>query len=179
MKIKKVKLPTGKTMSVPQGIQRLDSVSTCGWQVRYQGTKYFPDGQAGPKKSLDAATQDLLHRIATLPAPVPLRRSANLSKASGLPVGVSGPIVVSKVGYETLSAVLSVAVPVFGQTNQTKKVYIGTPSTYTKTRYRQALAKAVEIREQGMADYQEAATRAKRAEALAYKKALRKAERGL
>ena len=178
MKTRTVTLSTGESFSVAQGIQRLDSKSTRGWQVRYQGTKYFSDGDLGPQKALDAATRDLLHRIATMPAPVSLRREPNLSKASALPVGISGPILVGKPGTEALSAVLSVAVPRFGKTNLTKKVHIGTPSTYTRTRYRQALSKAIEIRDAGTAQYEAAATRAKRAEAAALKKAMRSAARG-
>jgi hypothetical protein len=47
MKTRFVTLATGESFNVPQGIQRLDSRSTRGWQVRYQGTKYFPDGITG------------------------------------------------------------------------------------------------------------------------------------
>ena len=60
MKTRTVALATGESFSVVQGIQRLDSKSTRGWQVRYQGTKYFSDGDAGPQKSLEAATRELL-----------------------------------------------------------------------------------------------------------------------
>lgn len=178
MKTRIVTLDSGDSFSVAQGIQRLDSRSTCGWQVRYQGTKYFPDGQSGPQKALDAATRHLLQRIASMPAPVPLRRTANASKASGLPVGISGPILVSKPGSDSVSAVLSVAVPVFGKTNLTRKVHIGTPLTYSKARYRQAVIKATEIRALGMAAYEAAATRAKRKDAAILKKALRAAANG-
>ncbi|MFY9513363.1 MAG: hypothetical protein WAQ05_20555, partial [Rubrivivax sp.] len=73
MKTREITLASGEHFSVPQGVQRLDSKSTHGWQVRYQGTKYFPDGSAGPQKALEAATRELLRRIATLPAPVALR----------------------------------------------------------------------------------------------------------
>ena len=173
MKTKIVTIPTGEVFTVAQGIQRLDSKSTRGWQVRYQGTKYFPDGQLGPGKSLDAATKELMHRIATLPAPVKLRRVANPNKSSDLPVGISGPLVVGRPGTAALSAVLSIAVPQFGKANLTRKVHIGTPNTYTKTKYRQALAKAIEIRREGMALYETAATQAKRAQAVALKKSLR------
>ena len=178
MKTRTVTLSSGESFSVAQCIQRLDSKSTCGWQVRYQGTKYYSDKDLGPQKALETATRELLRRIATMPAPVSLRRVPNVSKASALPAGISGPILVGKPGSEALSAVLSVAVPRFGKANLTKKVHIGTPSTYTRTRYRQALAKAVDIREAGMAQYEAAATRAKRAEAAAFKKALRSAASG-
>jgi hypothetical protein len=178
LKTRTVTLASGEPFSVPQGIQRLDSKTTRGWQVRYQGTKYYPDGNAGPQKSLEAATRELLRRIATLPAAVSIRRAPSPSKVSGLPVGISGPMLVAKQGSEVPSAVLSVAVPRFGKTNLTKKVHIGTPSTYTRTKYKQALAKAIEIREQGIAQYEAAATRARRTEASNLKKSLRSAASG-
>ena len=89
MKTRQVTITSGESFTVPQGIQRLDSKTTRGWQVRYQGTKYFPDGTTGPQKALEAATKELLRRIATLPAPVSLRRTASPSKTSNLPVGIS------------------------------------------------------------------------------------------
>jgi hypothetical protein len=170
MKTRIVTITTGEKFTVPQGIQRLDSTSTHGWQVRYQGTKYFADGAVGPKKALEAATRELLRRIATLAAPVALRRAPSLSKTSGLPVGISGPILVGKAGSELQSAVLSVLVPRFGKVNQTKRVHIGTSGTYTKARYRTAVAKAVEIRSASLALYEAAATKAKRQAAASMKK---------
>jgi len=172
MKTRHVTLPTGEEFTVPQGIQRLDSTSTRGWQVRYQGTKYFPDGTSGPKRALENATRELLRRIAVLPAPVPIRRAPSPNKTSGLPAGISGPIIVSGSGSDAQSAVLSVTVPRFGEPNQTKKVHIGTPQTYTKTRFRQALAKAIELRSESMALYEAAATKAKRKAAVVMKKSL-------
>jgi hypothetical protein len=172
MKTREVTLADGETFTVPQGIQRLDSKSTRGWQVRYQGTKYYADGQDGPKKSLELATRDLLRRIATLPAPVALRRVPSPRKTSALPVGISGPIVLSRAGSERQSAVLSVLVPRFGQPNLVREIHIGTPATYTKARYREALAKAVELRQESLAKYEAAATRAKRKEATEMKRSL-------
>ena len=43
MKFRKVKLISNQEFMVPQGIQRIDTKSTHGWQVRYHGTKYFSD----------------------------------------------------------------------------------------------------------------------------------------
>lgn len=172
MKTREVTLATGEKFNVPQGVQRLDSKSTKGWQVRYQGSKYFPDGDSGPQKALGAATRELLRRIATLPAPVVLRRAPSPSKSSKLPAGISGPIVVKRRDSSEQSAVLSVLVPRFGATNLTRKVHIGTPSTYTQARYRAALAKAIEIRDHGRVQYETAATRARRKAGAELKKAL-------
>ena len=172
MKTRQITLDSGHTFTVPQGIQRLDSSSTRGWQVRYQGTKYFADGTNGPEKSLQSATRELMSRIATLPAPVGLRRKPSPSKTNALPAGISGPIVIKNSNQEASSAVLSVLVPRFGEVNQVKSVHIGTPQTYTKARYRAALAQAVALRSEGLALYEAAATKAKRRAASAVKKEL-------
>lgn len=178
MKTRQITLASGDSFTVPQGIQRLDSRSTRGWQVRYQGTKYFPDGSAGPKKALDAATRELLRRIATLPAPVALKRGPSAHKTSALPPGISGPILVTKAGTGEQSAVLSVLVPRFGETNLVKRIHIGTPSTYTKARYRAAVARAVQMRSESLALYESAATKARRKAAVAMKKTLAASRRG-
>lgn len=177
MRTREVTLATGERFTVPQGIQRLDSKTTRGWQVRYQGTKYFADGKDEPKKSLEAATRELLRRIASMPAPVALKRAPSPRKTSGLPVGISGPIVVRRAGSNRQSAVLSVLVPRFGQPNQIREIHIGTPTTYTKARYREALAKAMVLRQESLARYEAAATRARRKEATAMKKTLLGANR--
>ena len=179
MKTREITITTGENFTVPQGVQRLDSASTRGWQVRYHGTKYFADGTAGAEKALESATRELLRRIATMPAPVGLRRTPSPSKSTGLPAGISGPIVVGKAGSELRSAVLSVLVPHFGKANQVKRIHIGTEQTYTKARYRAALAKAVELRSESLATYEAAATKAKRKEASAMKKILSAARSGV
>ncbi len=172
MKTRHITLPTGQPFMVPQGVQRLDSTSTRGWQVRYQGTKYFPDGTVGADKSLQNATKELLRRIATMPAPAGLKKVISPRKTTGLPVGISGPIVVNGSGTENPSASLSVLVPRFGKVNQVKRIHIGTPNTYTKARYKAALAKAIEVRTEALALYEAAATKAKRKEANVLKKEL-------
>lgn len=178
MKTREVTIATGERFTVPQGIQRLDSASTRGWQVRYQGTKYFADGEQGPQKALEAATRELLKRIATLPAPVVLKRAPSPRKRSGLPPGISGPLLVRNAEGAHESAVLAVLVPRFGQKNLIKRIHIGTPNTYTKARYKAALAKAIQIRAEGLALYEAEATRARRKAATAMKKSLRAAAQG-
>jgi hypothetical protein len=175
MKTRKVTIHTGEKFDVPQGIQRIDSQSTHGWQVRYHGTKFFADGLAGSAaKALHSATRELLRRIATLPAPVSLKRTPSPRKSSDLPPGISGPVITtSATGAQ--SAVLSVFLPRFGQEPKVTSIHIGTPNTYTRTRYRQAVAAAVEMRAEALAVYEADATRARRREATALRKALRAA----
>jgi len=175
MKTREVVLATGERFTVPQGVQRLDSKSTHGWQVRYQATKYFADGTEGPKKAFDRATRELFRRIATLPAPVKLKNVRSPRKSSELPVGISGPIVrVREDGRQ--DALFSVVVPRFGQPSEFHEIHIGTPNTYTKARYRAALSKAIALRQENVAKYEEEATRAKRKAATQTKKSLARAE---
>ena len=163
MKQRKVKIHTGKSFTVPTGVQRIDSDSTHGWQVRYQGTKFFSDGvHGGPAKALTMSTKELLHRIATLPAPVTLKRGPSPSKTSGLPAGISGPIVVTRSDDRPRTAILSVTLPQFGAGSKLRRIYIGTENTYNQRRYRDALAEAKVIRAEAVAAYEAAATKARR-----------------
>lgn len=171
MKTRDVVIHTGERFKVPQGIQRIDHRSTHGWQLRYAGTKLFSDGGAGAAAALAAAREELLRRIARLPAPSRLQRQPSGHKRSDLPVGISGPVVRCRPGSQTMDSSLSVSLPRFGQTPLRRSVFIGTQNTYTPERYLAALAKAVVLREQAEAAYQRAATKAKRAEAQALRDA--------
>jgi hypothetical protein len=130
--------------------------------VRYQGTKFFSDGvHGGPGEALAMATKELFNRIATMPAPVTLKREPSPRKTSRLPPGISGPIVVHR-RDNSRSAILSVTLPRYGQEPDVLRIYIGTETTYNQRRYREALAKAKEARAEAVAAYEAAATRARR-----------------
>lgn len=177
MKYREVVIHSGEQFLVPQGIQRIDSKSTHGWQVRYQGTKMFSDSvQHGgsAKKSLANATAELMHRIATLPAPVTLQRAPSASKANGLPSGISGPIVRTRANSGSRTASFSVLLPQYGGTPRCATVYIGSETNYSVRRYKLALAKAVALRKAAEAQYQEDATQARRKEAINLPKTLRR-----
>jgi hypothetical protein len=166
MKVRDVVIFTGKKFTVPQGIQRIDSYATHGWQLRYGGTKLFsdhsPDGSGAPA-ALQAATTELLKRIAKLPAPTPLQHGPSGNKTSDLPVGIFGPVVRQRRGSKVRYASFSILVPRFGDSPLRKSVYIGSENTYTPERYTQALERAVEMRSKAEKAYQRAATKAKRA----------------
>ena len=118
MKFRDVVIFNGKTFTVPQGIQRIDTRATHGWQVRYGGTKLFSDHTrdgSGAEASLDLARRELARRIAKLPAPSLLQKKPSESKTSNLPVGISGPIVRQRVGSSVRSCSFSVLLPRFGQ----------------------------------------------------------------
>jgi hypothetical protein len=166
MKYRDVVIFSGHRFKVPQNVQRIDHLATHGWQLRYGGTKLFSDHTtdgSGAAASLAAATKELLKRIAKLPAPSRLQHKPNHNKSSDLPVGISGPIVRQRSGGRVRDCSLAVLLPRFGQAPRRVNVYIGTENTYTVERYQAALAKAIEMREQAVAAYEQAATRAMRA----------------
>jgi hypothetical protein len=175
MKTRDVVIFSGKRFKVPQCIQRIDHRYTHGWQVRYGGTKMFSDGSndgSGAKASLEAATRELIRRITTMPTPSKLQPRPSTGKSSELPVGISGPLLRERRGGQSRYASLQVLLPRFGQKPLNRSVYIGSPSTYTAKRYKEALAKAIELRQQAEAAYRAEETKARRAEARALKSGL-------
>jgi hypothetical protein len=179
MKTRTVTIFSGHVFEVPQSIQRIDHRATHGWQLRYGGTKLYSDGPpadgSGAAASLALATKELLKRIAELPAPSLLQRGPSEGKKSQLPVGISGPIVRLRRGSVLRDCSLAVLIPRFGDKPQRKSIYIGTENTYTLTRYKAALKRAVEMRREAVEAYEEAATKAKRADGRAHKKKLKAA----
>lgn len=166
MKLRKVVIFNGKRFSVPTCIQRIDHLATHGWQLRYGGTRLFSDGSAdgsGAAAALAAATRELLKRVAHLPAPSRLQRQPNENKTSDLPVGISGPIVRLRKGANVRECSLSVSLPRFGEPPRRRSIYIGSENTYSIPKYREAVAKAVQLRDAAETAYQHAATRAQRA----------------
>jgi len=179
MKTRTVTIFSGHVFEVPQSIQRIDHRATHGWQLRYGGTKLYSDGLPADgsraAESLRLATKELLKRMAELPAPSLLQRGPSEGKKSNLPVGISGPIVRQRRGSVLRDCSLAVLIPRFGDKPQRKSIYIGTENTYTVARYKAALKRAIEMRQEAVAAYEEAATKAKRADARAHKKALKAA----
>ena len=176
MKTRDVVIFSGQRFAVPQCIQRIDHQSTHGWQLRYGGTKLFSDHSqdgSGAAAALAEATKALLSRIATMPAPSRLQRRPSGNKGSGLPVGISGPIVRQRASSRVRDCSFAVSLPRFGGAPRGRSVYIGTENTYTVEKYQAALAKAVALRESAEEAYQRAATRAKRAEAKVLKEQLK------
>ena len=172
MKFREVAVHTDTTFRVPQGIQRIDHLSTHGWQLRYGGTKFFGDTSAdddGARASLAAAQAELVARIAKLPAPTSLQAAPSANKTSDLPPGISGPVVYRRKGAKVLTSTFSVLVPRFGQPATRRSVYIASENTYSVERYRMALVKALTIRSEAEEAYRIAATRAKREQGRALK----------
>lgn len=165
MKYRDVVIFSGHKFKVPQNIQRIDHLATHGWQLRYGGTKLFSDHTtdgSGAAAALEAATKELIRRIAKLPAPSRLQQRPNHNKTSDLPVGISGPIVRQRRGGRVRDCSLAVLLPRYGQPARRVNVYIGTENTYTPERFQLALTKAVELREKAVAAYEAATTRAMR-----------------
>jgi hypothetical protein len=173
MKFREVTLADGQMFQVPQGIQRIDSKSTHGWQVRYQGTKLFSDGKSGDaKRSLSLAIRELLSRITATPGALTLKQDPSANKSSDLPSGISGPIVRERPGRAPV-AELSVLLPRFGGKAQTKNVYIGSQNTYSVDKYHAALAKCMDMRSRAASLYEKDAAKAQQVALTALRAQLR------
>lgn len=166
MQTRTVTIHTGVRIRVPEHIQRIDTHSTHGWQMRYgQPTLFFSDGQGpgnGPRPALKRAIEALRKRIAELPAPTGLQRETSPSKQNDLPVGISGPILRQRPGRSVPECHFSVNLPRFNAKPLRRSVYIANQNTYTAERYREALEAAIGMRRAAEAKYQQDATDAKR-----------------
>jgi len=162
-------LPSGARIRVPEHIQRIDTRSTHGWQLRYgKPTMFFSDSKApgaNPRASLKLAIAALRKRLASMPAPTGLQRAASSSKQNDLPAGISGPILRQRPGRSAPECHFSVNLPRFGDKPLRRSVYIANQNTYSKERYQEALDAAIALRKQAEEEYQKAATAAKKREA--------------
>lgn len=175
MKFRDISIFTGERFAVPRNIQRIDTKSTHGWQVRYQGTKMFSDHSAdgsGAGPALVLAAMELVKRIARLPVPPTLRKQASANKTSTLPRGISGPVVRSRTGSSVRNCHFCVLLPRFGHAPGCSTVYIGSETTYTAKKYKHALGKAIALRQAAEQAYELAAARHKRKAAAAMKAVL-------
>lgn len=163
MTIRTITLPSGRRMKVPQGIQRIDCRATHGWQVRYGGTKFFSDGAGSPLTSLRLAKAELALRVASMLAPTKLNRKAGAGKRSGMPLGLSGPIVRQRPGQKVREANLAVSIPRFGKKPRRMVIYIGNENTYTEQRLERAIARGLRQRALAEVIYRRDATAARRA----------------
>jgi len=166
MQTRTVTIYSGERIRVPEHIQRIDTHSTHGWQMRYgQPTLFFSDGQGkgnGPRPALKRAIAALLQRIEELPAPTGLQRGTSPNKQNDLPVGISGPILRQRPGRSVPECHFSVNLPRFGAKPLRRSVYIANQNTYTPERYTAALNAALEMRRLAEEQYQADATAAKR-----------------
>jgi hypothetical protein len=175
MNFRRVTIFSGHRFDVPQCVQRIDHRATHGWQLRYGGTRLYSDHSAdgsGAQAALAAATRELLRRMTSLPAPTTLQHAPSANKSSGLPPGISGPIVRQRGGGRVRDCSFAVLLPRYGQAPVRRTVYIGTENTFSEDKYRAALDKALAIRQQAEERYRQAATRARRADAKALRQAL-------
>ncbi|MEY4416092.1 MAG: hypothetical protein RIQ53_3385 [Pseudomonadota bacterium] len=169
MRTRTVTIYNGLRIRVPEHIQRIDTHSTHGWQMRYgTPTLFFSDGQGqgnGPRPALKRAIDALRQRIADLPAPTGLQRGLSPNKQNDLPVGISGPILRHRPGRSVPECHFSVNLPRFGAKPLRRSVYIANQNTYTPERYQAALDSAIKMRREAEEKYQSDATTAKRSAA--------------
>ena len=166
MQARTVTIYSGARIRVPEHIQRIDTLSTHGWQMRYgRPTLFYSDGQGpgnGPRPALKRAIESLRQRIAELPAPTGLQRSTSASKQNDLPIGISGPILRQRPSRSVPECHFSVSLPRFGGKPLRRSIYIANQNTYTPERYTGALNAAIDMRRAAEEQYQLDATAAKR-----------------
>jgi hypothetical protein len=172
MNVRTIKTAFGHRFKVPERIQRIDSDSTHGWQLRYgqMPTKFFSDAmhdRAGAAASLERAVAALHKRVRRLPAPTGLKTEVAGWKKSGLPVGISGPREHRRADKRAAYYSFQVSVPLASGGSTTRQVYIGTQNTANDQRFDEALAKAVLLRDAAVEAYTQTKTRAKRRAAAA------------
>ena len=176
MKLRTVKVGARHRFEVPERIQRIDTASTHGWQLRYgkMPSEFFSDpthDRAGAALSLERAIAALHKRIRRLPAPTGLKTEVAGWKKSGLPVGISGPREYRRADKQVAYYAFQVSVPLTGGGSTTRQVYIGTQNTINPQRFDDALAKAILMRDAAVQTYSRAMTRAKRQAAAAHQAA--------
>jgi hypothetical protein len=160
MKYRQTSLPDGTQLEVPQRVQRIDSDSTHGWQVRCQGTKFFSDGPgADPRASLVKAASELLSRMRDTSPESAMRQRNSPRKGSELPVGLSGPIVRERPGRARI-AELSVVLPQFGTRPRIKSIYIASENTYSLDKFMAAVERGRVMREEATQAYEREAEKA-------------------
>lgn len=176
MNFRPVKTAFGHCFKVPERIQRIDSDSTHGWQLRYGEvpTEFFSDtthNRAGAAAALERAVAALHQRVRRLPAPTGLKTEVAGWKKSGLPVGISGPREHRRANKQAPYYSLQVSIPLASGGSTTRQVYIGTQNTANDQRFDDALAKAVLLRDAAVEIYTQTKTRARRRAAAAVQRA--------
>lgn len=124
------------TFSVPRHIVRLESNNLAGWQVRWEGSKYFADGAEGdPSASLSDAIK-YLRKVWR-----PVRKVTTRNKAK---TGTTPGVALRQEKRDGAWYVIA-SHPRGGSP---KRFYVGTDRTWSETKYRQMLRKAKEARKQ-------------------------------
>jgi hypothetical protein len=159
---------------VPRHVVRIDIIgvkTTHGWQVRYgKPWKFFSDRSAngtGAQQALANATDELNHRIATLPAPTRIKEQIASNKSSTLPSGISGPFQRLRKGRKTAIHYFQVTLPIHGGKAKNVHIYIGSEKTVTDERIQLAMLKSIALRKEYIAIFQQSATQSKREKTLA------------
>ena len=182
MKTRTVTIFTGTTFEVPQRIQRIGHQSHPWLASPLQRNKVLQGRQCRWNWRRAVASGRNARTDQTLGHPHQRLLCSNAvrarTKTSGLPPGISGPIVARRSEQSGQTASLSVLIPRFGETNQIKSIYIASEATYTGKKFKAALAKAVEMRTEAVARYEEAAAKAMRQEASALRQSLRQGQKG-
>lgn len=121
---------------VPRHIVRLDGERVSGWQVRWEGTRYFADGaNGGPDAAFDAACQ-YLRKVWR---PIPKITNRNTSDDNPHPG-------VAVIRVESRGRACWYAESRHPRRGSPRRFYIGTDQTYSENRAKVALKRAIQHR---------------------------------
>jgi len=124
------------TFTVPRHVVRLESKKVAGWQVRWEGSKYFGNGETqDPKASLEKAIQ-YLRKVWR---PIKKQTSRNKTKTGGVP-GV-------RLAREKKDGAWYV-IASHPKRGSPKRFYVGNDRTWSDVKYHQTLQKAKAARKE-------------------------------
>ncbi len=160
---RKVRVRGFGLFQVPRHIQRIDidepgKAGTHGWQVRWDGTKFFSDAATGkrePTASL-ARSERYLRSIYTGPRPR-LRETEHKDKKHR--TGIAGVQLAYRRRKDRQIAEVYLRVNPPTQGGVPHSIYVGTENTITQARMRLALKKARAMRDVMRAAYLDALTK--------------------
>ena len=156
---RKVRVRGFGTFMVPRHVQRIDiheenKAGTHGWQVRWDGTKFFSDaanGKRDPAGSL-ARSERYLRTIYTGPRPR-LRETEHKDKKHR--TGIAGVQLAYRRRKDRQIAEVYLRVNPPRQGGAPRSIYVGTENTITQLRMRLALKKARAMRDSMRVEYLE------------------------
>jgi len=151
---------------VPRHIQRIDiddegKAGTHGWQVRWNGTKFFGDASNGKRDPTRALARAERHLRAIYDGPKPRLRDKE-HKDKKHRTGLAGVQLAYRRRRNRNIAEVYLRVNPLSPGGTPRSVYVGTENTVTQARLREALRRARAMRDEMRAEYIASLARAPR-----------------
>lgn len=124
------------TFRVPKHVVRLEARSLAGWQVRWEGSKYFPDGES---QDAEASLAEAVRYLRKVWRPIKKQTARNKSIAGGTP-GI-------RLRKEKGDGAWYV-IATHPRGGSPKRFYVGNDRTWSDVKYRQMLRKAKAARKE-------------------------------